>query len=112
MPDNARKNYIAHYRKARGFTQEELGEMLGTSQTQIMRLETGRRKFTMEWAEKMAQPLLCSTMELFYGPEFAQHPKGAKEKKLLDTFGDLPEEEQKNFLLMMEAVASKWRGKI
>jgi transcriptional regulator with XRE-family HTH domain len=106
-----RKNHLAYFRKKRGFTQEQLAERLGTSQTQIMRLETGRRKLTFEWAEKLSGELLCSPVQLYYGEASETYPEAAKEKKLLDDFSVLPEDEQKNFMIMMEALASKWRDK-
>jgi transcriptional regulator with XRE-family HTH domain len=100
------KNYIAYYRNLRDLTQEELGECVGTSQTQIMRLETGRRKFTLEWAEALSKPLLCSSKELLFGPE---QKLSSEEKKALDAFRGLPEHQRDAYLEMMEAMSNKWK---
>lgn len=101
-----RKNYIAHYRNLRDLTQEELAESVGTSQTQIMRLENGIRKFTMEWAEKLSAPLLCTPIDLLFGPD---QELNAEERQALTSFRNLPPDERENFLVMMEAVSRKWK---
>lgn len=44
-------------RLAAGLSQEELAERTGTSQPQINKLETGKRKMTLDWAVKLARPL-------------------------------------------------------
>ncbi len=105
---HARKNFISHYRHLRDLTQEALAESIGTSQTQIMRLETGMRKLTMEWAEKLATPLLCAPVDLFFGPD---QELNDEDRKALATFRKLPPDERNNFLVMMEAVSSKWKDK-
>ena len=51
---------LAKIRKSKGLSQNRLGQILGTSQTQIDRLETGQRKLTVEWAEKLAHVLEVS----------------------------------------------------
>ena len=104
---SSRKNYIAHYRNLRDLTQEELAESIGTSQTQIMRLENGLRKFTMEWAEKLATPLLCSPIDLLFGPD---QELSSEERQAITTFRTLPPDERNNFLVMMEAVSRKWKN--
>lgn len=103
-----RKNYISHYRKLRNMTQDELSEAVGTSQTQIMRLETGLRKFTLEWAERVAVPLLCTPIDLMFGPD---HDLNTDERKALSSFRALPTNERDRFLLMMESASQKWKNK-
>lgn len=44
-------------REVAGLTQDQLGEMAGTSQVQIGRLERGERKLTKEWADRLAPHL-------------------------------------------------------
>lgn len=51
-------------------TQSELADLAGTSQAQIQRLETGERKLTIEWAERLARPLRTTARDLMF-PEGA-----------------------------------------
>lgn len=44
-------------REVAGLTQAGLGELVGTTQVQIGRLEAGKRKLTKEWAERLAPHL-------------------------------------------------------
>lgn len=83
-------------------TQEDLAESVGTSQTQIMRLETGRRKFTLEWAEKLSYPLLCSAKDLLFGADDLTNPD---EKKLLETYRSLPPNQRETVLNMANYLA-------
>ena len=55
-------------REAKGLTQEQLADLAGTSQTQIQRLETGKRKLSKEWAERLAPHLDLTAQELVFGP--------------------------------------------
>lgn len=58
---------IRRLREKHKLTQAELAEMAGTSQPQILRLETGKRKLTREWAERLAVPLQTSAETLMFG---------------------------------------------
>ena len=57
-------NRIREIRKAAGLSSEELGAKAGTSATQIRRLETGQRKLTRRWIERISQALGCSPASL------------------------------------------------
>ncbi|MBS1067162.1 helix-turn-helix domain-containing protein [Gluconobacter cerinus] len=48
------KNSIREIRELRGFSQAWVAEALGTSQSQIDRLEKGQRRLTVEWLNKLA----------------------------------------------------------
>lgn len=50
-------NRIAELREKKGLSQEDLGELSGTSGQQIGRLEKGARKLTTEWMERLAPHL-------------------------------------------------------
>lgn len=104
MKKNFRRNFIAHYRRARDFSQDELGEMIGTSQAQVQRLETGERKLTIEWAEKIATALLCNVTQLYYGPDESSDPT---ERKLLEAYRNLPEAQRETVLNMADYLAEK-----
>ncbi|NLS19868.1 helix-turn-helix transcriptional regulator [Rhizobium sp. P40RR-XXII] len=48
---------IKELREKKGLSQQQLADLAGTSQPQIKRLETGERKLTKEWAERLAPHL-------------------------------------------------------
>ncbi|MGN6779211.1 XRE family transcriptional regulator [Rhizobium sp.] len=58
---------IKELREKLNLSQANLAEAIGTSQPQIKRLESGERKLTKEWAERLAGPLGVSPEELLFG---------------------------------------------
>jgi phage repressor protein C with HTH and peptisase S24 domain len=60
MAAAAVKSRLREARERRGLTQQQLAEMAGTSQPQIDRLETGKRRLTIDWVVRLA-PLLGVT---------------------------------------------------
>lgn len=68
-------------RMAAGLSQEKLAEMAGTSQPQILKLEKGERKMTLDWAVRLAPHLGVHPSELLslegFTPDFvAVSPDG------------------------------------
>ena len=57
---------IRKLREALGLSQAALAERAGTSQPQIRRLESGERKLTKEWAERLAPHLQSSAIDLMF----------------------------------------------
>lgn len=53
-------------RESRQLSQARLAELAGTSQPQIRRLESGQRKLTKEWAERLAPHLQVSARDLMF----------------------------------------------
>lgn len=62
---------LRQLREAAGLSQTELGDLAGTSQPQIQRLETGDRKLTKEWASRLAPHLGVSPERLLFPPRKA-----------------------------------------
>lgn len=58
-------NRLREARKTAGFTQAELAELAGTTGATINKLETGTRKLTMEWAQRLAPHLSVPPLALF-----------------------------------------------
>jgi len=58
---------IKELREKLGMSQASLAEAVGTSQPQIKRLETGDRKLTKEWAERLCGPLHVTAEILLFG---------------------------------------------
>jgi transcriptional regulator with XRE-family HTH domain len=61
-------NALKRMRVAAGLSQAQLAEKAGTSQPQIRRLEAGERKFTKQWAERLAPFVNCSAERLLFPP--------------------------------------------
>lgn len=52
-------------REAAGLSQKELGEMVGLTQQAIGHYEAGRRKLSVQIAQKIAKVLGCEWWELY-----------------------------------------------
>jgi transcriptional regulator with XRE-family HTH domain len=59
-------NRIREWRKARGMNLAELAARVGTTATQLSRMETGERPVTIEWLQRIARPLRISAGELLH----------------------------------------------
>lgn len=57
---------IRKYRDRAGLSQAKLADLAGTSQPQIKRLESGERKLTKEWAQRLAPHLGVSPERLLF----------------------------------------------
>lgn len=55
---------IYKYRKENGFTQKQLGSMIGVAQSTITQYETGARKPDIVTLKKLAAVLHCTTDQL------------------------------------------------
>lgn len=58
-------NRIRELRTERGLTQEQLAEMIGTTDATIQRLETGKRQLTQKWAELISAALKVDVSVIF-----------------------------------------------
>lgn len=58
------RNRIAELRQARGWSQEDLARHAGTTNQQIGRLESGARRLTVDWMERLARPLGVTPQDL------------------------------------------------
>lgn len=61
-------NRVKERRKAMGLTQPELARLVGTTKNQITKLESGDRRLSDHWAERLAPFLGCQPYELFMSP--------------------------------------------
>jgi transcriptional regulator with XRE-family HTH domain len=62
-------NRIKKLRKARGLTQEELGDLMGTTGATVQRLENSKRGLSEKWMRKLGDALEVSTVDLLEEPE-------------------------------------------
>ena len=67
------KNRIKELREARSLTQPELAELAGTTKNQLVKLESGSRRLSDHWAQRIAPHLGVQPYELFM-PEHAVTP--------------------------------------
>lgn len=59
------RNRLKEFRLARQLSLQELADLVGTTNQQISHLEKGKRKLTIEWADKIAQALHINRNELW-----------------------------------------------
>ena len=57
-------NRIRELRKALGMSQGALANLVGTTNTQISRLENGERQLTQKWMQRLAPALRCAPADL------------------------------------------------
>jgi phage repressor protein C with HTH and peptisase S24 domain len=57
-------NRIAEFRKARGWSQQQLADLAGTTNQQIGHLESGRRRLDTVWMSRIASALGVEPVEL------------------------------------------------
>lgn len=65
-------NRIREIREALGLTVDQLASEVGTSGATISRLETGERRLTVDWMQKIAQALKVSPSELIANAVLAE----------------------------------------
>lgn len=61
-------NRVKERRKAMGLSQPELAKLVGSTKDQIAKLESGARRLSDHWAERLAPHLGCLPYELFMLP--------------------------------------------
>jgi transcriptional regulator with XRE-family HTH domain len=96
------KNRIRELRTARGLTLKELARRVSTSNQQISHLETGKRRLTVGWMERIADALDCNPLELL---EEELHLRNERERALVELFRGLSEEQKEAFLQAAAALA-------
>ncbi|MFA5121494.1 S24 family peptidase [Zavarzinia sp.] len=57
-------NRLAEMRRRAGLTQDQLAEAAGTVRSQIVKLERGERRLTVDWMLRLAKPLGCEPKDL------------------------------------------------
>ena len=100
--------FIAVNRKAKGLTQEQLGEMLGVSNKTVSRWENGNYMPDLSLLEPLSSALGITLNELLAGEFIPQEDMAARtERNLVDTIGytagKLRHEHRKISLLIMSA---------
>jgi phage repressor protein C with HTH and peptisase S24 domain len=73
-------NKIREIRQKRGLTQAQLAEKMNTTAPQVVRLEKGQRRITLDWIRRFARALDVSEAEIA-GYEYAQNDTESFDKK-------------------------------
>ncbi len=100
---------LAAARKKKGYTQEELARMVGTTKRMISYYERQAKNPTVETIYKLAQVLEIAPEKLLNPtPQLAEQPKAIRSlQKKLGIVHKLPPEEQRYIARMIDLVAEK-----
>lgn len=58
------QNRLAELRRRAGLTQDQLATLADTGRSQIVKLERGERRMTVDWMLRLAKPLACDPKDL------------------------------------------------
>ncbi|MGV3278261.1 helix-turn-helix domain-containing protein [Rickettsiales bacterium LUAb2] len=75
------KNNLKKLRENKGLSTHELAKLSNISQPQIVYLETGKRKLTVEWAVELAQVLDCTPADIIGYENLGLDPKVIESSK-------------------------------
>ena len=96
------QNRIRELRKAKGLTLQTLADRVQASNQHISHLETGRRRLTIDWIERLAKGLDCDPLALL-GANAEEITE--QELLLLKVFRTLNEDQRKAFIAAAAALA-------
>ncbi|MGT2514773.1 helix-turn-helix domain-containing protein [Sphingomonas panni] len=97
---------IAAAREARGWKRPALAEAMGTSTSQIERLEKSQRRMTTDWLERAAQALGTTLAELMGDNEIAADPAPPPNAEAVRYEGSSMERMQENLPIFGTALGS------
>lgn len=98
-----KKNALFKIRKKLHLTQKDVAERVNATPGQIYFLESGERKLSPEWLERLSKALNCTKAELL-GEEPAT-PLTAEEQAVLELYRSLSEEKKKDVSLILSALS-------
>lgn len=95
-------NRIREVRKSKGLTLQTLADRVQASNQHISHLESGRRRLTVDWIERLAKGLDCDPLALLgaHTEEITE-----QELQLLEIFRTLNEDQRKAFIAAAAALA-------
>ncbi|MGH1482584.1 MAG: helix-turn-helix domain-containing protein [Geminicoccales bacterium] len=97
------RNCIRELRKARGPTLQTLADRVQASNQHISHLESGRRRLTIDWIERLARGLECDPLALL-GANAEEISE--QELLLLKVFRALDEDQRNAFIAAAAALAN------
>lgn len=96
----AAANRVGDLRKARGWSQADLGVAIGLSVTHISRIENGHRDLNQYWMEKIASAPDVRPADLL---STAHGGLSAAERELIDTYREIPAASRQAFDALRES---------
>ena len=97
------RNRIRELRKAKGLTLQALADRVQASNQHISHLESGRRRLTTDWIERLAEGLDCDPFALL---DAKAEEITEQERLLLKVFRTLNEDQRKAFIAAAGALAT------
>ncbi len=108
LPTAAVGQRIRQYRQERHLTQTELARHIGIQQSDLSRMEKGEYRVSLDVLFRFLQVLEISLGE-FFG-DLAQRALTSREARLLESFRDLPREDQQEILDFVDFKRSRQEG--
>ena len=93
---NPPRYYFKEWRKKRGFTQEELGEIVGMTASSLSQLENYKQGFSKETLEALANALSCTPGDLL-----SRDPN--ETETILDKWAELNTEQRKQVMRFLKS---------
>lgn len=94
-------NNIRKFRRARGWSLNELADKVGTTNQQISHLELSKRRLTVDWLIRVAAALGCRPTDL----AALENQPNKREEQLLDLFRSLTRRRQKQVIDLAASLA-------
>lgn len=101
------QNRLREIRKELGLTLQQLADIVGTSNQQIQRLESGERRLSDHWISRISEALKLEPYALIADPKTIIDEG---DRELISRFSALTEEGKKNVWHAIEMEEFKNRG--
>lgn len=98
--------FFREWRKARGFTQEELAEIVGVTPSSISQLETGKQGFTDTTLSSLADALSCTPGDLLMRNPLDEDAPWS----IWDNVKSAPKEQRKAIVAVVETMLKTGTG--
>ena len=96
------------FRVKAGLTQERLAELIGLSPQQVQKYEAGGSRLNTDKLQELASILDVSIFDFFEGLADYPYVLNAEEKRLINAFRSVSEDDVRNgYLLVLESTAKK-----
>lgn len=96
-------NRIRAYRDARGLSLDRLASLVDTTNQQISNLETGKRRLTADWLQRLGKALGCHPWALV--DDDLPQPLLPQEIHLLDSFRNLGGAQREAILQLIDSIS-------
>jgi transcriptional regulator with XRE-family HTH domain len=101
------KNYIKELREAKGWSQEKLAQMVGTTNQYIGMMESGKRGLGSHWIKKISAALGCDEYAIFNGKSRFSENLSKDEEELLSAFRELDRPARNMYLHTLKSFIKK-----